>query len=157
VNRRAELKRPVEAIRAFNDRARLSTSLKRSELARRRPKRDTELTKREAELQIAFRLAAWEQGECQSCGYKGASMEAHHAIAKSKLKRLLARKGAPCPPEVLHDPRNSLLLCAGAAPLHCHDAHTSRSRPLRRGHLRPANWEFAREHGLEFVLEAEYR
>jgi hypothetical protein len=112
---------------------------------------------REVELQERFRAAARAQGVCQSCGYDGVFVEAHHAIAKALLRRLLLKKGVPCPLEVLWDPRNALLLCAEPAPNRCHTRQTLAFRRIPRHALRPENWQFApREHDLAWVLETEY-
>lgn len=154
----SNLNRATEAARAFLQRGRESsaTSLRRSQLERKRRLRPTELTQREARLQEAFKRAAWEQGACQRCGYRGPFMDAHHAIPKALLKKLLLRKGEPATPEVLWDPDNALLLCTEPAPERCHNRHTLAFRRVRRAVLRPENWAFARRHGLEWVLLTEY-
>jgi hypothetical protein len=158
VNRNTGLNRATEAAREFVRRGRRSssTSLRRSQIRTRRPKRSTELTKREAQLQELFTLAARQQGKCQNCGYAGVFLEAHHAIPKSLLRRLLLKKGDPVTLEVLWDPDNALLLCAEPAPNRCHGRHTLAFRRIRRAALRPENWAFARRHGLEWVLITEY-
>jgi hypothetical protein len=158
VNRSTGLNRATDAAREFLRRGRDSsaTSLRRSQIQTRRKKRSTELTKREAQLQELFKLAARRQGCCQSCGYDGVFVEAHHAISKALLKKLLARKGTPVSIDVLWDTRNALLLCAEPAPNRCHGRHTLAFRRIPRRALRPENWEFARELGLEWVLITEY-
>jgi hypothetical protein len=158
VKRRTDLNRATDAARRFIHRGRESsaTSLRRSQIRTRRKKRDTELTQHEARLQEAFRVAAKRQGKCQNCGYEGVFVEAHHAIPKNLLRRLLLKKGAPVTLEVLWDPDNALLLCAEPAPNRCHGRHTLAFRRIRRAALRPENWAFARRHGLEWVLITEY-
>jgi hypothetical protein len=138
VKRSEGLDRATDAAREFLRRGQRSsaTSLRRSQIARKRKPRDTELTQREARAQQRFKRAGHAQGCCQSCGYDGAFLEVHHAIAKSLLKRLLLKKGEPVTPEVLWDPENALLLCSEPAPNRCHSATrwqcaACRDAPLR--------------------------
>jgi 5-methylcytosine-specific restriction endonuclease McrA len=89
------------------------------------------------------------QGCCQNCGHVGPrdDFEVHHGIPKAVLKRTLAEKGKPCPPEVIWDPRNALLACSELAPNRCHPRHTTRVKPMARSALRPETWAFARSLG----------
>ena len=98
----------------------------------------------------AFRAAA-QTGTCALCGQPGAGLDAHHVLPRSKLKRLLAGKGKVVPPSVLYDPRNAV----GLHRTPCHEWVTSRARTLPRSAVPDRTWEFAREHGLEWLLEAE--
>jgi hypothetical protein len=68
---------------------------------------------------------------------------AHHAISQQALRRL----GLP-----LWDPRLGVPVCWEP----CHRRHTSRHTPIRRSQLPPEALDFAREHGLEYVIEREY-
>jgi hypothetical protein len=151
LDRRAALKRAAGPERR--------TSLRRSAF-KRRPKRHTELERREARAAILFGASVRTQRCCQVCGYNGVFVEAHHVISRQLLRRLLGQKGAPVDPNVLHDPRNGLLLCTDEAHGHrrqgCHGLHTSARRRIPRRALRPENWVFAREHDLAWVLEVEY-
>lgn len=156
MKRASDLNRATDKAREFLQRGRCSSARSLRPSRRRRPPRSTELSKREAELQERFKLAALAQGCCQSCGYTGAFVDAHHALAKSLLKALLLRKGQPCPLEVVWDPRNAMLLCSEPAPNRCHERHTLAMRRVPRLALRDEHWEFAREHGLDWVLETEY-
>lgn len=135
-----------------------SAQLRRSKPLRHKPRRRraTELTQHEARLQTIFYAEKVRQGRCASCGYTGPFLEVHHVIAKQLLKRLLSKKGEPCPPEVLWDPRNALVLCQEPAPNRCHQRHTIAFRRVGRHVLRPENWQFAEEHDLEWVLLTEY-
>lgn len=123
---------------------------------RLRRKRPTEITQHEARLMAVFHSVVAERGECANCGYDGVFLEAHHAIGKQLLKRVLSKKGEPCPLEVIWDKRNAVVLCQEPAPNRCHQRHTIAFRRAGRHVLRPENWQFARDHDLEWVLLAEY-
>jgi hypothetical protein len=111
----------------------------------------------EAMLRARFVAVKFDRGRCVKCGYdKVVFLEVHHVIREAVLRRLLSRKGRPCPLDVLYDTRNAMVLCEDPAPDACHSGHTSAMRRIPRSALSAENWEFAREHGLEYVLEAEY-
>jgi hypothetical protein len=73
----------------------------------------------------------------------GTRMTAHHAVKQQTLRRL----GLP-----LWDTRLGVPVCWEP----CHRRHTSRHNPIRRSQLPPEVTDFAREHGLEHVLERDY-
>jgi hypothetical protein len=122
----------------------------------RRVKRPTEQTQREARLRARFAAEKFVQGRCAACGYDAVvNLEVHHAIGKQLLRRLLGKKGAPCPLEVLWDPDNALVL-GGPRGCNCHAAHELAMRRVPQSVLRPENWAFADRHGLRWVLETTY-
>lgn len=156
------MRRDTPKSRAFVQRGREASakSLSRARFPRR-PKRRTELDREEARAALIFgQTVRAERRCCQVCGYRGFFVEAHHVVKAQLLRRLLNQKREPCPPSVLFDPRNGLLLCTDAAHAHerqgCHSKHTGARRRIPRSALRPENWAFAREHGLEWVLVTEY-
>jgi hypothetical protein len=83
-------------------------------------------------------------GVCPLCLTPG-YVEAHHVLPARYLKR----RGLHAH---LWDERNRLWLGAEC----CHHGHETRVRPLPRPFLSPAAEEFAREHGLGWVLDRLY-
>lgn len=72
-------------------------------------------------------------------------LEGHHVIPAQALRR----RGYP--PSVIWDVRNRMLLKRST-----HHRHTVAVERVPRSALSPANWEFARELGLDWMLERDY-
>ncbi len=77
----------------------------------------------------SFYAEAQYQRVCAVCGSPG-TFEAHHVVAKQRLKRMGRL-------DVLHDPRNALRLCPG-----CHGGHTCGAKPIPTERLTPDNIRF---------------
>lgn len=140
----------LSKVRAFNDRSR------RNGLAAKARRPRTHLTQREARLQQVFHAQKQLHPWCANCGEETVFLQVHHAIPKEVLKRVLASKDGPCPLEVIWDPRNAMVVCSEPAPNRCHERHTVAYQRIGRVALSEENWAFAREHGLEYLLERDY-
>jgi 5-methylcytosine-specific restriction endonuclease McrA len=138
--------------------------VKRSRL-RPRPRLPLTLVEREAAAE--FRRQGLRQCEragsryvCPCCGVPrlAGEIEIHHVVAKSKIKsyvsglRLPADEAAELLVELLWSPRNALALCERV-----HARHTSARERVPRSMLSEANWAFAEELDLAWLLEREYR
>jgi hypothetical protein len=144
-------------------------------------RRRTSISTSEAELMHAFHQAGHQQGRCQECGYAGVFVEVHHVLEQQLLRNRFPRgamrvgldtvwapigKIEPDPDdesieirtqaEIVWDPRGALLLCKEPAPNRCHPRHTLAVKAVSQRALRSENWEFARELGLAWQLEANY-
>ncbi len=106
-------------------------------------------------LSVAERRLYWKRYICQAgcavCGETdGTKLQAHHVIQQQRLRREAKSRGLDLD-RLLWDDRVGLCLCEP-----CHNAHTSAMKRVPRSALRPENWEFARELGLEHWLEHDY-
>jgi len=87
--------------------------------------------------------------------------DAHHVIGKQPLKRLAASTAhderldeqsyRTLLTRLLWDPRNGVAVTRST-----HDAHHNRSRPIPRSSLPDCAFAFAREVGLERLIERDY-
>jgi cytochrome c553 len=114
--------------------------MKRSVLKPGRPRR---LTEEERTQAWEFKLAV--MGDpCAKCGrYSSLVHESHHVISADYLRRNHL--------EHVYDARNALAVCED-----CHAKHTSAMERIPRRCLRPENEQFAKELGLEHLLDRYY-
>lgn len=77
-------------------------------------------------------------------------MQGHHVIAQQRLRRFASAHGMD-PVALVWDPRNGMPVARSR-----HGQHTLRGHPIPRSALLESNWEFAREHGLDWMLERDY-
>lgn len=73
------------------------------------------------------------------------TLDAHHVAPLQALKR----EGVP--EAAWYDPRNGMPLCR-----YHHGRHESGAERVPRELLADDHWEFAREHGMEYMLERMY-
>lgn len=103
--------------------------------------------------------AQWAAGLPRRCAVTGRRasatdpMEAHHPLPREYLRRMARERGmgAEERARLLWDPRNRMAVLRSV-----HDRHTRAFERIPAKALTEANWEFAREVGLERVLERQY-
>lgn len=92
-----------------------------------------------------FKEAARYQRVCAVCG-TGKSWDAHHVVAKSKLKR---------DGHFIWDTRNALRLCDEYAPKNCHGKHTGGEKKVPLSALTDDNISYAFEvlgpHAVDYL------
>jgi hypothetical protein len=95
----------------------------------------------------AFRRAVAHK-RCAVCGADSdlgpviSVIDAHHVVSARECRS----RGIP-----VYDPRNALPICRQD-----HEHHENAAKRIPRSVLTEENWEFAREHGLEWYIERYY-